>query len=231
MSFAWTEEKIKLYKRASEFTLFNEGLAKKLIEIIGKERTIYDIGCGLSYLAMNLSKYSKRIYCIDTSKEVLQKLNKIIFKKNINNIKTINKDYRKILNENKFVDCIIASHFLDMNYNLEFLLDKCKTLVIIKNTSRRKGLYDLKKQKIEDVEKILQNKKIDYKKIIYNGEFGQPLKNLKEAKEYYNSYSSSKLDENRVKGKLININNKNYPYYLPKYKNIGILVIGRCNID
>ncbi|HHX67921.1 MAG: methyltransferase [Miniphocaeibacter sp.] len=231
MSFVWTEEKIKLYKRASEYTLFNEELAEILLNTIGRKRTIYDIGCGLSYLSLSLSEHSEKIFCIDINKEVIGKLNKIILEKSIDNIETINKDYRTVLEEKKFVDCIIASHFLDMNYNLEFLLDKCKTLVIIKNTSRRKGLYDLKKQKIEDVEKILQNKKIDYKKIIYNGEFGQPLKNLKEAKEYYNSYSSSKLDENRVKGKLININNKNYPYYLPKYKNIGILVIGRCNID
>ncbi|QQK08593.1 methyltransferase domain-containing protein [Miniphocaeibacter halophilus] len=227
MSFAWTEEKIKLYKRASEFTLFNKGLAKKLIEIIGKERTIYDIGCGLSYLAMSLSEYSKRIYCIDTSKEVLQKLNKIILEKNITNIKTINTDYKKLLSKKKFVDCIIASHFLDMHNNLEFLTSRCNTLVIIKNTGKRKGLYDFKKQKIEDVEIILQDRKIDYKKFIYNGEFGQPLKSLKEAKEYYNSYSSIKIDENNIKRKLINIDNKKYPYYLPKYKNIGIVVIGR----
>lgn len=229
MKFTWSEEKVELYKRASEYTGFNEELGKKILEEIGKDRTIFDIGCGMSYLSMYLSKYSKEINCIDTDEIVINSFKEEVERRNIFNINIINEDYRKIIDNYKDIDCIIACNFLRKESELGSILGRCKTLVIIKNTRKRKNIYKYEKKKIEDMEEVLKSKGITYKKFIHNGEFGQPLRNLEEAKNYYNSYSYENITSQEIKGKLLEIKNEEFPYYMPKYKNTGVIIIGGLN--
>lgn len=225
MTFYWTEEKLKLYKRAAENTDFNNDLANEIISVIGKNRTIYDIGCGLSYLAINLSKSSKEVNCIDIDSEAIMFLNREIKNRNINNINTFNEDFKEKLNTKEKVDCILASNFLDISENLEYLLEKAKTIIIVKNTKKRNGIYIGKKQKSEDVEKILIRENYLYEKKLFNGEFGQPLISIEEGLDYYNSYCNKKIDKLNLEKILLNRNEGEYPYYLPKYKNIGLIFI------
>lgn len=227
MTFYWTEEKLELYKRAAEYTDFNRGLAEVILSIIGEDRVIYDIGCGLSYLAMNMSEKSKEINCIDIDSKAIEILNREIEKKNIKNIYTINNDFKKVLDKVNKVDCIIASHFLDMNENLEYLLSKSKLLIIIKNTKNVDGIYIGKKQRIEDVEEILRKRDYKYSKRDYSGEFGQPLKTIEEGVDYYNSYCKNQIGKDNLKTMLFKGNMEEYPYYLPKYKKLGLLFVER----
>lgn len=229
MKFTWSEEKVELYKRASEYTGFNEELGEKILGEIGYGRTIFDIGCGMSYLSIYLSEYSKGINCIDTDKIVLKNLKKELGKRKISNIKIINEDYKKIIGNYKNIDCIIACNFLRNEEELNNILGKCKTLIIIKNTRTRKNIYKYKKKKIEDMEEILASRNITYKKFIHNGEFGQPLKSLEEARNYYNSYSYENISVEEVKNKLLYIDNEEFPYYMPKYKNAGVIIVGGLN--
>lgn len=60
----------------------------KLLDIIGKNRTIIEIGCGTGKFTIPMSKYSKWVLAIDFSKHMLSVLDQKIKKSNITNITT-----------------------------------------------------------------------------------------------------------------------------------------------
>ena len=231
MGFTWTEEKIMLYKRASEYTLYNTKLGEKILPYIDRKSNVFDIGCGLSYLSIYLSQFIKEIHCIDTDENIIYSFMEEIKKRKIENIKLYLSDYKDILDGVDNIDCIIASHFLDINQELEYLLSKTKQLIIIKNIRKTKGLYKLEKQKIEDVEDLLIDKKIKYEKFIHTGDFGQPLKSIEESIRYYNSYTGEYKNEKDLKN-IIEIRNYiEYPYYIPKNKSTGVIIINNYLIN
>lgn len=229
--FFWTDEKVKLYKRAAEYTGFNEKIGNIILSHIGKDRDIWDIGSGISYLSLYLSPYSNKIDCVDKSSEALCGLDSIIKKKEIENINLHNLDYEDFLRDRSKGDCILLSHFLNIDGKLEYLLSMSNTLVIIRNSDTRenKGLFPGKKQTIEDVEDIIKkyDKNISYEKIIYRGDFGQPLVSLEEASSYYKSYTDEDIDTHEIERLLDRTGDKTYPYYFPKEKSIGIIIIDR----
>ena len=70
-----------------------------MINHIGKNRTIYDIGCGISYLSMYLSEYQNKIHCIDIDKNVIESFQEEINRRKINNIKIYLDDYKVVLDK------------------------------------------------------------------------------------------------------------------------------------
>lgn len=229
-NFLWDEDRINFYLRAAEYTGYNQEISKIIGREIGKNREVWDLGCGISDMSLGLNTISKNVICVDICSLALENLSSITERKALKNVKTVNMDYEDFLIKNGPGDCIIVSHFLDMNESIDFLLNNCKTLIIIKNSEKRKTKYlrAMKKQTIEDIEENILNKRygeIEYKKIIYSGDFGQPLKDLEEAVKYFESYSKKSIDVKEIKEILIKTKDKKYPYYLPKKKSTGILII------
>ena len=227
--FKWSENKLELYIRAAKYTRFNERLGKIIKENIGDNKEIWDIGSGVSFLSLYLSEYSKSVYCVDICEDALSKLDKLILDKNILNIKTINKSYEEFFDENESTEVIILSHFLNIIDNLELLLSKAEKIVIIKNKNERKdkSLCKYSKQNIEDVERFLMKEydDLNYKKILYKDDFGQPLKSIEEAHEYYKAYSGDDISREKLLNILMKTDNSDYPYYYPKEKITGIIII------
>lgn len=229
--FYWTKEKLNLYKRAEEHTRYNKNLARLILDEIGLDRTIWDIGCGLSYLALYLSPYARRIDCVDRSEEALGFLGDSIDELGYNNISLYRTDYRDFFKENSRGDCILLSHFLRIDENIDYLIDRFETLVIVRNSKIRvgKSMFRGKKESIEDVENFLglYDKKLNYKKIIHGGDFGQPLRTIAEARDYHYSYTGEDISEAEIRRILISKSSEDYPYYYPKEKSTGIIIIDR----
>lgn len=233
--FLWTDDKLDLYIRAAKLTSYHEKLGEIIKNNIGLDREIWDIGSGISFLSLYLSEYSNKIICVDKSGLALKKLDKIIHDRNIDNIETLEEDYKFFLEEKKKGDVILVSHFLDIEENLDLLLSKGKTIVIVKNSDKRKekNLFSGKKQSMEDVEKILDGKykELSYKKILYKGDFGQPLENIEEAQEYYKSYSEKEITREAILEKIEVGYDKQYPYYYPKEKLVGVIIIENGDVN
>src|SRR5699024_10479053 len=95
----------------------------------------------------------------------------------------------------------------------------------INNRGNRKWLKLQKKQTAQDVEKMIKKMGLNYKKVDYVGDFGQPLKSLDEAILYYKTYTGKVLSRGEIKRKLKLTGDKTYPYKMPKEKDIGIIIV------
>lgn len=227
--FVWTRDMIRFYRRAADMTDYNHIMAELIVKEIGENRNIWDLGCGMSYLSLHMAQYSNRIDCVDVEEKVLDYLSAKAKKMDIDNLQVYNMDYRNyIFNQGGMGDCIIVSHFLNMKENLLPLLNSCKTLIIIKNNEgNRKWLKPRRKQTCQDVEDMIKKFNLKYKKIDYVKDFGQPLKSIEEAIEYNEIYTGKRLSREEMKEKLVKNDNIDYPYKLPKLKDIGIIIVER----
>lgn len=225
--FIWTDEMIKFYRRAVCNSDYNKKMAELIVDAIGTDREYWDLGCGMSHLSLYIAKYAKKISCVDVEEKVLTYLKEKAEEHNIDNLTVHNMDYREYIYENDGKgDCIIVSHFLNMKENLIPLLNSCNTLIIIKNNrGTRKWLKPHKKQTAQDVEKMIKKMGLNYKKVDYVGDFGQPLKSLDEAILYYKTYTGKVLSRGEIKRKLKLTGDKTYPYKMPKEKDIGIIIV------
>lgn len=225
--FFWNEDKINYYVRAAGMTRFNEDLARIIQEEIGEDREIYDIGCGISYLSLYLSKKASQIVGVDLCGQALARFEEIYIGENIKNISILNMDYKEFFDSKSSMDCVICSNFLQVDGHIHSLLEKSKTMVFIRNSRKRKNsLFKGKKQSIEDIEEVLVREKIGYKKLMYRGEFGQPLKSIEDGKDYYRLYRGEDISTRSIKKSLSYVGG-DYPYYMDKEKIVGVIVVNR----
>ena len=72
-----------------------------------KNQKILDVGCGTGVVTIPLSFKVKEIYALDAGNDVIDKLKENIIKKNITNIKVINRNINDIDFQSNFFDNVI----------------------------------------------------------------------------------------------------------------------------
>ena len=93
--FLWTDDSIKLWKRAEKYTDHYKILGNELINYINKDEEVYDIGCGLGFVDIEMAPYVKSIKGFDIENKVLTELEKTSKRKAIKNIRVSNSDWTK----------------------------------------------------------------------------------------------------------------------------------------
>lgn len=86
MNFNWNSDTIRWYQEADKYTGFFKNVAGLIAPRLEDCSTLCDIGCGLGIVDLELSKYIKRIACIDINKAAITALKKSIEDSKITNI-------------------------------------------------------------------------------------------------------------------------------------------------
>jgi len=232
MNFNWNANTVKWYREANAYSGFFRNVAALIAPKLQGYSTFCDIGCGLGLVDLELSKSISQITCIDINTEAIGTLKKSIEEQKIHNIETRLMDCSE-LNENW--DIIYMSFF--GSHELEKYLPHCQKMIAvvgkkIKENTAMDQYKSFQKNSYDKVEEDLNRKGIPYSLTEVSLEFGQPLVSVEDAKNYIKSnYAGiSDADVNDfLAQKLIETNEKDYPFYLPKTKSIGIFEIkGDC---
>ena len=163
-------------------------LASFILDKINKKKDLIalEVGCGTGLITLNLKNKFSKIYCIDTSKEMLSVLKSKIEKLNITNIYTREIE---LINDNNFYgkfDVIYSSmvfhHIIDIKDELKKLyklLNKEGYLIIIdldeedgsfhKDEKDFCGHNGFKRQYLKDILEECNFKKITFE-TVYEGE-------------------------------------------------------------
>lgn len=229
MNFDWNVDTIRWYQNANNYTGYFKNIAKSILPKLEGYSTFCDIGCGLGLIDIELCKYIESITCIDINKEALKALETNIKSKNISNI------YPCLMNCDDIQDSwdvIFVSFF--GSRNLKSFLPHCKKLIAIVGNKNQDGLFPEKyrsfqKSTTRDLEDALKKDGISYILTEAAFEFGQPLLSLEDAKNFVmtqsrNTISSEDL-ELFLSQRLIETGEKQYPYFIPRLKSVGIFEI------
>lgn len=124
-------------------------IANKLYQLVGKGKSILEIGCGTGNFTMLMSKYSKYILGIDFSAAMLVELDKRIQEAKCNNVELFNSKWED-LNLDTAFDYIVSVNSLYRIRDIKNALEKMDTYaekgVIIIRTIQKPFLYDLYKK-------------------------------------------------------------------------------------
>lgn len=227
--FVWTDKSIELWKRAEKYTDHYKKLGDRLKDLIGKDQKVYDIGCGLGFIDLELACNVKCIKAFDIEQRVLDELEKNAERKNICNITVCSNDWTR--EEDNSCDTLLACSFGNIAVCLDDFLRIAKNQVILvkrhKAKPSKKYIPGVKAFSGEASEAYLKDKGIDYEKYFFESEFGQPLESYEEAVWFSEFHGMNKnmpveefLDKNLISGEKYG-----YKYYLPNKKDMVIFII------
>ena len=235
MAFKWTEEKIKYFKDASEYTGFHRQVGEIIKPYLDPSWTLCDLGCGLGFLDLQIADSVSEITAIDLSDLAIADYKSRLENADIHNIDIWLGDADKDI-EGSW-DVLLLSFFGKPGEELKRLFPIAAKRVIlityVEPLSEKHGRLTKTDNRptTKDYENFLKGEKYRYKLIEKEMDFGQPFKTLEDAERYHESYSREKDPEKR--SELIDENLQNvkstgdseFPYYLPKKKDIGIFIV------
>ncbi|WP_207637159.1 class I SAM-dependent methyltransferase [Anaerovorax odorimutans] len=217
---------------ANKKTQYFSKLSIPILEYIEKSDRICEIACGLGFLSMELAKKAKEVLSIDISPEAIDFMNTYLEKNSIKNINTSCGDWRKLCKEKVF-DVVILSYFgaILNDWSLLKSIASKYIIAILPQTYRKdkvsnEDLATYNRETVDNVTEFLTEKKIPFKLMKDEIEFGQPFDKIEDAfnfiSHYYNisdrNYAKEYLNKNLIK--------KEGYYYLPKTRKFGIFIIG-----
>lgn len=232
MNFTWDPHTIKWYQEANAYSQFFRNIADFIAPQLEGYSSLCDIGCGLGLIDLELSDKLNHITCIDINEFALNALKSTIAARKITNI------------EPRLMSCDDIQSTWDVIYTSFFgsrdpekFLPYCRKQisVVSQKTVDHSSIEKYKsfhKNTCDQVAATLDKKNIPYSLTEVTLEFGQPLCSIEEGKQFvrknYPKVNEADL-QHFLSQNLIETNQTDYPFYLPKKKSLGIFEIeGRC---
>lgn len=234
----YTEDMIRFMCDASEYGTYHRDLAAKISAYISPGAFVCDAGCGLGYLSLALSPCCEAVNAVDISPKALAVLKRSIIRYGLFNIHVTEGDIASCPPVRPY-DVMIFCFFGETREALRIAKAQCRgKVVLIKRdwaahrfslTEKPIGRHTLKQTCAE-----LDLLKIPYSCEIIEAEFGQPFRTLDDAVNFFGIYSeddgTDHITEENVLRRLVEQPSKEYPYYLPSLKRMGMVVIDTENI-
>lgn len=233
MKIKWNETTIRWFHEASAYTGYNRKLSNILMEQIPHRGTFCDMGCGAALIDFELAPHFEKVTCVDISPEAITSIDKVISEHNIPNMNTVCVD--GTLFSGSFDTVIALFHGGPNIFDNYYPLAK-EQLIIVTHLGKC-GRFSPKKRQtkhnfgVDKTMNYLDERGVKYHYIEHAIEYGQPFRDFEDAMLFMDYYSASGMDTEEKKAyleeKLLMTGNKEYPYYMPNCKEMGIFIINK----
>jgi len=206
----------------------NEGMES--IKFLG---TLCDMGCGAGQVDLVLSPYFDKITCVDIDKDVISRLSATISEEGYSNLEAVCAGGVTITQH--FDRVMAIYHARDITRVLKYLELADKQLILVVRASRMTEVGIGQYRKLDCFESASMKQALDeagikYDFSSYQLEHGQPFRNYEDARAFVKLYCEMQDDEaadEYCRVRLQETGEDEFPYYLPKTKNMGVFVINK----
>lgn len=229
--FEWKPDMIRFMRTACEYGSYNRELAEIMMPFLDENSHICDAGCGLGYLSLELAKEAGKVTAVDVSRDALAVLQENCDRQGIHNIQILCGDVLSLRFEEKFT-AMVFCYFGNLDGILECYDRLCSgpVFIFMRNYETHRfseGKYQKVDDGFSDACTHLKKLGIPFRSLHLENEFGQPFRNLDEARRFYDLYS---LDKERVpdvivQERLVETGREDYPLYLPHRKKTGCIIL------
>lgn len=235
--YLWDSKMIYFMNQAAEKTEYYKELASCIAPHITKDSVLCDVGCGLGYLAIELSKYCKKVYAVDISGEVIEELRKKLKKEGIANVEALTTDvftWKPEEDIDATIYCMFGS--LEEIDQIGRQLHVKQQFIVRRLSRQHKFKIKEKEQRAHRHSAQAMAEELDQKGIRYEyceltACLDQPFRNLEEAVTFFEIYNKTPervtLDE--VKERVVKNDDEEYPYLFPAEKRMGLIQINMKN--
>jgi SAM-dependent methyltransferase len=232
--FEWSEDTIDWYAAACESPLNNRNalLASLILDETGPDVHIFDIGCGIGYLSLELAKKARQVTAIDLNESAVNYFRRIVTEKGVRNIEIRNEDFEETNLAETYdiaVMCLVGS---TQGYLSSLSALKVKKLFCVRSAAKKRAFSASLIPLSEDSTLAFQNELdecgISYEHRVISCRFGQPLRNREDAAAFLSHYdidASKEEIESALESRLIRTDDSAFPLYLPNEKDYAFFSI------
>lgn len=231
--YKWEPEKIRFMKDASEFSSYHEILGTWLKPYILPQDSVCDAGCGLGYLSLQMAVFARSVTAVDIHDGALQVLRDNLQEKNIGNVKVIHESVFQLVVEEKF-DKMVFCFFGSVEEVLSLGRRLCRgdLFMITRNYNHHRFSKDAPRdgrESFDEICRVLCEKGIAFESKEMDIEFGQPFRYLSEVPKFFQMYQQYTdtvgFTRDEMEGMVFQTQRKDFPFYLPKKRKIGLIRI------
>lgn len=225
MIIRWTETSTRLMWAASEYNTYHKELVDTMLPWLTPESRVCDAGCGIGALALAISPHVKEVTAADISPVALQGLKD----RNIPNIRIQCGDIMALPPQEPY-DVMAFCLFGSMDEILRIAKRQCSGTVFafMKNYRRHRFSVDSVRRSTphyEVAKQMLRELNIPHEIREFSLEMGQPLKDLADARTFFEIYSQdedkSVITDSYLLSRLRETGRADYPLYMPQPREIG----------
>ena len=224
----WTDESIDWYQRASEYTGYHRNLIPYILPWLTNTENCCELACGTGALARCLAPYTGRYTANDADPAAIRYNRTKKEQGDVpDNLELAEGDWKEALSGRRFAT-VLFSFFGALISNWEDLKKITARQVIViaglKPAESSSSDRKTKQEYAEDIVLFLEEKNIETHLQKITLEFGQPLRDMEEARRYVNTYYRLEGDEASrfLQNKLVKL--ADGTLYFPKQKKMGIVV-------
>ncbi len=234
--FTWSEEGIRWYNDAAEWTGYHARAAERLIRYLDPEDEVCDVGCGTGSLSVALAPAVRLVTAVDVEEMALDSLREKLEARGITNVRPLHMDYT-CLPEN-FCDVVVACSFgIFAKNGPSFLKLARKRLILIKRkilASQEGFSKDFGRGCMAYMdEEYLKEHHIPYRIESCEEDFGQPLRSREDAARfasYYRFNSAGESVDAFLDRRMVATGDDTFPFFLPNPMESCILTIEKKDI-
>lgn len=228
----WTEKKISWYERAIDASPFLNDLTDTLIPFLNRGETIGELGCGTGDLSLELTRRGYDVTAVDIDQMAVEH---VLRQSKIAStpVKVYHGDWASAIDRYKW-DTVIMCFAGNIRSEIDLFMrgcrrqllyvtqEPCQEHICFRSSSGEPSEYRLYEAQMQE---LLEQKGLVYKLINAELELGQPFHDEREAVDYMILYGKPEEQIEHALKCLVKRENKQYPLYLPKKKNVKIYQI------
>lgn len=227
----WYEDMVRFMKDASEYGTYNQELAKLLAPHLNKNMHICDPGCGLGYLSLALAPHVGQVTSIEKNPDAVAVLEENCRRFGISNIVPKCGELEE-LPPDKPYDAMVFCFFGFIDEILAAVKQQCSgnVFIITRNYTTHRfsvGSHKTGSYGYKTASETLTALGIPYEEKIFDLEFGQPFRNLEDARRFYEMYSKDSdktvITEEFLRSKVVETGREDFPLYMPHRRHLALL--------
>ena len=226
---AWQPDMIRFMTDASEYGDYYQQLTEKMRPWLRPDMHVCDAGSGLGYLSLAMAPYVKQATAVERHPDAAGVLTENCRKLGIGNVFSRCGSIDESLPEEKY-DAMVFCFFGGIRQTLELAKQQCRGDVFVftrnyKNHRFSAGSLPTGWDGYPEFRTLLEELKIPFHLETISPEFGQPFRNLRDARLFYELYSNdrgpSQLTDEFLRDKLVETGREDFPLYSPHQRNIA----------
>lgn len=227
MIINWTAESARLMWAASEYGTYHHSLVETMRPWLNPDMRFCDAGCGIGALSLAIAPYVREVTAADISPVALEGLRDRRF----SNIRIQCGNILELPPEEPY-DAIAFCLFGSIDEILKIAKQQCRgpVFAFMKNYSRHRfsvnafqkfaPQYITARQKLQELGIPCDTQELTL-------EMGQPLKDLAEARTFFELYSQdedkSVITDDYLRSRVLETGRSDYPLYIPQARKLGWL--------
>ncbi|MBO5461481.1 MAG: class I SAM-dependent methyltransferase [Ruminococcus sp.] len=227
--YRWNPEMIYFMNQASKDTEYYKELAEHIAKYLTKDSVVCDVGCGVGGLAIELSRFCRKVYAVDISKDIIDSVKERLEEERIMNVEAICTDVFGWKPEEK-VDAAVYCMFgtVEEINRIGKHLEVSQQFIVRRLVREHQFKIKEGKQHRNSAPEMMEELResdyqFEYEEMTLS--LNQPFKNFDEAVRFFELYNRTKekITEEEIEARLIRQENEEYPYLLPSKKRMGII--------